>query len=70
MASRNEPLGLPAGSIRALLTAIMLVTVCVLSVMKEPVPDILRDAFLMAIGMYFGARGGKLPTVPVEVEEK
>lgn len=70
MLRSNEPLGLPQGSVRAVMTLLLLGTVCVLCVLRQPVPEILQEAFLLAMGMYFTSRGGKLPAgIPVEDEE-
>lgn len=67
----NEPLGLPAGSVRALMTLLLLVTVCVLCVMKQPVPEILQQGFLVSLGMYHISRqNGKAVAVPVDEEEE
>jgi hypothetical protein len=54
----NEPLGLPAGSIRAVMTLILVLAVCALCVMGHPVPEILQQGFLVALGMYHLSRNG------------
>lgn len=67
MFKSNEPLGLPHGSVRALMTICLLLTVCVLCVMRQPVPDILQQAFLVSLGLYYGGRAaGKTAAIPVE----
>lgn len=67
----NEPLGLPAGSVRAIMTLLLLLTVCVLCIMKQPLPEILQQAFLVSLGMYHvGRQNGKAVAVPVDEEEE
>lgn len=61
------PWALPKGSIRATLTLIVTVGVIVLILSKVPVPELLKDAFLVIIAFYFGSR--KL-TAETEVKER
>ena len=50
------PWALPKGSIRATVTLIVGVGVLVLILSGIPVPEILKDAFLVIIAFYFGSR--------------
>ena len=61
------PWALPKGSIRATLTLIVTVGIVVLILGKVPVPELLKDAFLVIIAFYFGSR--KL-TTETEVKER
>lgn len=61
------PWALPKGSIRATLTLIVTVGIIVLVLGKVPVPELLKDAFLVIVAFYFGSR--KL-TTETEVKEK
>lgn len=71
MLKNNEPLGLPHGSVRALMTVFLLLTVCILCIMKQPIPDILQQTFLIIVGLYYGGRAaaGKAPGIAVPDEE-
>ena len=61
------PWALPKGSIRATLTLIVTVGIVVLILSKVPVPELLKDAFLVIVAFYFGSR--KL-TTETEVKER
>lgn len=70
MFTSKEPLGLPQGSVRAIMTLILLVTVCVMSVRHQPIPDLLQQAFLCSLGMYYvGRSAGKAAAIPVEEDD-
>lgn len=54
----NEPLGLPQGSVRAILTILSVVGAVVLHVIKQPSVE-LDGLALAALGSYFGYRVAK-----------
>lgn len=54
----NEPLGLPKGSIRAILTLVIVVGVLIaLFTVKGEIVDKLTPIASMVFGYYFGSRG-------------
>lgn len=61
----NEPLGLPQGSVRAILTLLSIIGAVVLHVIKQPSVE-LDGLALAALGSYFGYRTSKTgsPDVP------
>jgi len=52
----TPPLGLPAGSVRALLALILSATLWYLIAKDRLVPDYLADTAFLAVAFYFGAR--------------
>ncbi|RLI74772.1 hypothetical protein DRO97_05120 [Archaeoglobales archaeon] len=58
-AEKNEPLGLPRGSIRAILALVTIGGTIVLYGLTGNVPDWLISAFGTAFGFYFGSRAVK-----------
>lgn len=56
-ADDDQPLGLPDGSVRALLTFVVCLPVVLMALFKLEVPEFLTSAFTLIIGLYFGARG-------------
>ena len=62
----TEPLGLPHGSIRAILTLAFTGTVIFMWVTQIPVPEVLIGVNALVIGNYFGARGSAPIPEPVE----
>lgn len=59
--SNRYAFGLPAGSIRALLTILILGTACGLVALRPdlPLPDYLRDLMFLILGHYFALRRGQ-----------
>jgi len=55
----NEPLGLPRGSIRAILALIVISGTLLAHFLSGEVPDWLISAFGTAFGFYFGSRSAK-----------
>jgi len=56
---KNEPLGLPRGTVRAILTFAIVGGTLIIYVVKGDVPDWLISAFGTAFGFYFGTRGAQ-----------
>ncbi len=54
----DEPLGLPKGTVRAILALTVIVTVCVAVILKIEVPALLESLAIAAAGYYIGARSG------------
>lgn len=54
----DEPLGLPKGSVRAILALVLVATVCVAAVMKIDVPALVESLATAAAGYYIGTRSG------------
>jgi len=52
----TPPLGLPAGSVRALLVVMLTLTLWYLVLLEKVVPDYLADTAFLAIAFYFGER--------------
>lgn len=52
------PLGLPTGSVRAVLAFIMCASIWYLALHQLTIPAILLDSVLLVIGFYFGVRAG------------
>lgn len=62
---QKPPLGLPEGSVRALLALVVVVTVCVMSALGKGIPELLGSLAGLAFGAYFLNRsGGPPPTAP------
>lgn len=59
MGSISEPLGLPKGSVRALLAIGVVFGTVFIHLVTGEVPDWLISAFGTAFGFYFGSRTGK-----------
>jgi hypothetical protein len=57
------PLGLPAGSVRAVLALIMSSSIWYLALKDLTIPDILVESVLLVIGFYFGVRAGTVPSL-------
>ncbi len=55
------PLGLPVGSVRALVTLSVLATIWWQLYHGSATSPVLRDTLLLVLGYYFGARGAKAP---------
>jgi hypothetical protein len=53
---QNQPLGLPQGSIRAIIAIILLVTVCVAVFCHVTLPVELNNLALVAVSYYVGYR--------------
>lgn len=57
---RNEPLGLPKGTVRACITILVLVMFCVAAILEmfygSKVPDTLSAITLTVVAYYFGTR--------------
>lgn len=51
----NEPLGLPKGSVRAIIALLIAITFCIGSSMSIAMPD-LKIFLATIVGFYFGAR--------------
>ena len=51
-----EPLGLPQGSVRALVTLILCGTICFLMISAAPLPPTLELVLAIVMGYYFGHR--------------
>lgn len=62
-ASLPPPLGLPPGSIRAVLALIMCGSIWYLAVNELSIPAILLESVLLVIGFYFGVRQGTAPSL-------
>ncbi|MEE8598229.1 MAG: hypothetical protein V3S69_01690 [Dehalococcoidales bacterium] len=64
----DQPLGLPQGSVRAMIAMTVIGGTIALLVIGNPVPQWLQGGFFTLIGFYFGARGvasqPKPPVVP------
>lgn len=56
MLAETEPLGLPRGSVRAIISLIIISSAIVIYLVKGEVPDWLVSAFGTAYGFYFGSR--------------
>jgi hypothetical protein len=54
--SQMRPLGIPAGSVRALLALVLLLTTCVMALLTKTVPDRLWSLTEMAVSLYFVGR--------------
>lgn len=54
----NEPLGLPRGSVRALITLLLLLTVCTAVLTNVSLPLWMGDITLGAVAYYLGSRVG------------
>ncbi len=52
----NEPLGLPQGSVRALIALVIIVGLIVVVVTDNANVSIIKDLALVIIGFYFGSR--------------
>lgn len=65
--SQRHALGLPAGSIRALLTFMILGLIWALMYMQKPIPLYLQYLMFMILGHYFASRHQS--AVPVDVRE-
>ena len=61
------PLGLPTGSVRAILALLIISTICLLAVRAQTAPDWLLIFAGTAFGFYFGARSnsGAPPNPPL-----
>jgi hypothetical protein len=53
----RQPLGLPAGSVRALMVIMTMGTIWVLLLIRKPVPIFLYYLLFLTTGVYFAARG-------------
>lgn len=53
----DQPLGLPEGTVRALLAFVVCLPVVVMAMFQMDVPEFLTSAFTLILGLYFGARG-------------
>lgn len=56
----NEALGLPKGSVRAIIAMMLIGTVCTLAIRALPVPPELAGLASGAVGFYFGQKIGAL----------
>ena len=54
--NQNEPLGLPKGSVRAILAIIMILTICILVSLQLVVSDVMWGLAGTIIGFYFGQK--------------
>lgn len=52
----TEPLGLPEGTVRGLITILFVLAVCTCWIMNVVVPETLKDITLIVVGYYFGSR--------------
>ena len=57
------PLGLPPGSVRAILALVMSGTLWYMVLQDRIVPEILVEAVLLVVGFYFGVRQGTAPAL-------
>ncbi len=57
------PLGLPPGSVRAVLALIMCGSIWYLALNNLGIPTILVESVLLIVGFYFGARQGTAPAI-------
>lgn len=63
----RQPLNLPAGSVRALVTLALVLAVIVIAVIGRQVPESLSTLAVMATAYYFKARGEE-PTAEIKKE--
>lgn len=54
----SQPLGLPEGSVRALIALTVVIGTVTLLGLDKPIPEWLQGGFFTLIGFYFGARTG------------
>jgi hypothetical protein len=52
----QQPLGLPQGSVRALIALTVVTGTIALLVLERPTPEWLQGGFFTLIGFYFGSR--------------
>ncbi len=57
------PLGLPPGSVRAILALVMSGTLWYMVLQDRSIPDILVESVLLVVGFYFGVRQGTAPAL-------
>ena len=56
----DRALGLPTGSVRAIIALIATITMCYLALSEKNIPDGLNTIMAVIIGFYFGQKvGGK-----------
>src|SRR3990172_3157799 len=60
-AALRPPLGLPTGSVRAVLALILCATMWYLVYLGEAVPGLLASAVLLVVAFYFGVRSTASP---------
>jgi hypothetical protein len=60
----KPPLGLPEGSVRAVIALILVLTVCLMAVWGRHIPETLGTAVGMAIAGYFSQRNNSPPPPP------
>jgi type IV secretory pathway VirB2 component (pilin) len=53
---KDEPLGLPRGSVRALIALIFVITACACAILGKETPEWIINALLLIVGFYFGTR--------------
>jgi len=56
---RNQPLGLPKGSVRALIALGVIATACYLTLTTANIPDWLNTVVSAIVGFYFGQKVAK-----------
>jgi hypothetical protein len=56
---RNQPLGLPKGSVRAIIALVVLATACYLTLTAANIPDWLNTVVSAIVGFYFGQKVAK-----------
>ena len=54
--NEDEPLGLPKGSVRALIALALVITMCVIAGVKNEIPNEILGIVGIIIGFYFGVR--------------
>jgi len=53
---KTEPLGLPKGSVRSIITLMLVSVACMIWASKGGLPETLKTALMAALAFYFGMR--------------
>jgi hypothetical protein len=61
----KPPLGLPEGSVRAVIALLLVLTCCRMAVAGRPIPEVLGTAVGMAIAGYSSPRSNPPPSPPL-----
>lgn len=62
----GAPLGLPEGSVRAVLALLVILTVCAMAFLQRDIPDTLGALAGLVVAAYFSQRANDPPKPPEE----